>query len=300
MNFKTTLLLGLFIFNFFSLKAQDNTGEEMIPEDSAAAAARMIEESLVYQKGEINLMNGLAKITVPEGYKFLDAKQSQYVLHVLWANPEDTSTLGMLFPENSSPMSNLDFAVEIAYSEEGFIDDEDAKDLNYDDLLTEMQKDSKEANPNRKAEGYPQVELVGWATPPFYDDVNKKLHWAKELKFENTTSNTLNYNVRILGRKGFLNMNVIGDMSTLPAVQKDIKKILASAEFKEGNKYSDYNPDIDKVAAYGIGGLIAGKVLAKVGFFAIILKFWKVIGLGAIAVGAGIKKFFFGAKENQA
>ena len=44
--------------------------------------------------------------------------------------------------------------------------------------------------------------------------------------------------------------------------------------------YSEFNPDIDTVAAYGIGGLIAGKVLAKAGVLAaglvLLKKFWFV------------------------
>ena len=60
--------------------------------------------------------------------------------------------------------------------------------------------------------------------------------------------------------------------------------------FAKGQQYTDYNAGIDEVAAYTIGGLVAGKVLAKVGFFAIILKFWK---LGFLALGgawAAIKR----------
>ena len=38
---------------------------------------------------------------------------------------------------------------------------------------------------------------------------------------------------------------------------------------------ADFDSKIDNVAAWTIGGLVAGKVLAKAGFFAIILKFIK-------------------------
>ena len=75
-------------------------------------------------------------------------------------------------------------------------------------------------------------------------------------------------------------------------------------EFNEGNTYADFDPDIDEIAAYGIGGLIAGKVLAKVGLLAGLLKFvkvigiglakfWKPIAIGLVALAAGLKKFFF-------
>ncbi|TYA89160.1 DUF2167 domain-containing protein, partial [Seonamhaeicola marinus] len=62
-------------------------------------------------------------------------------------------------------------------------------------------------------------------------------------------------------------------------------------------RYSDFNPDIDQVAAYGIGGLIAGKILAKAGFFAVILKFWKFIAIGAVALFSSFRKKIFGNKK---
>ena len=55
---------------------------------------------------------------------------------------------------------------------------------------------------------------------------------------------------------------------------------------------------MDDVAAYGIGGLIAGKILAKAGFFAVILKFWKIIAVGAIGLFSVFKKKIFGQKDD--
>lgn len=266
------------------------------PADSLKLMQEQIEKSLTYETGKINLGKNLAIMQVPAGYRYLSAKQSQYVLSQLWGNPPDSTTLGMLFPENQGPFHENSHAIEISYSEEGYIDDSDAKDLDYTDLLTEMQSDVRDGNPDRVQAGYPKVELVGWASPPFYDANTHKLHWAKELNFENSETNTLNYNIRILGRKGYLVLNVIGDISVLPAIKKNINPVLASVDFTKGNRYRDFNPDIDEVAAYGVGGLIAGKVLAKVGFFALFLKFWKVIIGVVMAAFYYIRKKFFGEK----
>lgn len=258
-----------------------------------------INNSFIYEYGKISLQNGIAEIDVPKGYKFLDAKQSKYVLSDLWGNPP-SEVLGMLFPEHISPVSdNFTYAVEITYSNDGYINDDDAKDLNYDDLLEEMQDDTNEVNPERKKLGYPEIQLVGWAAKPFYDATNKKLHWAKELSFEGEEINTLNYNIRVLGRKGYLNLNAIGTIDILPEFNKDVDEILNSVHFTSGNKYSDFNPDIDEVAAYGIGGLIAGKLLAKAGFFALLLKFWKFIAIGAVGLFSVFKKRIFGSKEDN-
>ena len=47
------------------------------------------------------------------------------------------------------------------------------------------------------------------------------------------------------------------------------------ADFDQGSTYADFDPDLDTVAAYGIGALIAGKVIAKTGFFVMALLFLK-------------------------
>lgn len=294
-----------------SIVAQTNDtliSDEPTEADIAAYFAMVdsIEETFLYQYGPIILSkNGeqLAELNVPEGYKYLSPEQTEYVLTELWGNPSTGEpNLGMLFPDSMSPVSfDLTYGVEIDYSSEGYIEDSEAKNLDYDDLLLEMQKDTREASKSRVYQGYEAIELVGWAAEPFYDAENKKLHWAKELKFgeENAEEevNTLNYNIRILGRGGYLNLNAIGDMDVLPLVQKDVDAILASVDFIEGQRYADFNPGIDKVAAYGVGGLIAGKVLAKVGFFAVLIKFWKFIALGLFGAFVAIKRFFLGDRN---
>jgi len=277
--------------------AQEETTEA---EALAAYQAKLdsIEGSFNYEYGEIILRGEMATLSVPEGYKFLGPEQSAYVLSDLWGNPP-SAVLGLLFPENMSPVvsDGFTYAVEITYSEDGYIDDEDAEDIDYDDLLEDMQKQALDANEEREESGYESIELVGWASKPFYDKQNKKLHWAKELKFGDYEVNTLNYNIRVLGRKGYINMNAIGDIDVLPVFKNDIANILSSVEFNSGYRYDEFDPGLDDVAAYGIGGLIAGKVLAKAGFFALILKFWKFIALGAVGIFSVFKKRIFGAKK---
>jgi uncharacterized membrane-anchored protein len=73
--------------------------------------------------------------------------------------------------------------------------------------------------------------------------------------------------------------------------------VINSIEFTEGNRYGDFKTDIDQVAAWTIGGLVAGKILAKVGLFAMVLKFWKLIAIVFVAGGSAIWKFFIGRKK---
>lgn len=275
------------------------TAEELQEYEAYQLLVDSIEQQFTYEYGTIQLSkNGeeLATLEVPKGYKYLNPEQTNYVLVDLWGNPpQEEQSMGMLLPENMSPLSqDLTFGVEIDYSDEGYINDEDAADIDYDELLEEMQNDAEASNKMRIEQGYGSIELVGWAASPFYDAATKKLHWAKEIKFDESEYNTLNYNIRVLGRGGFINLNAIGDMEALPVFEQDIEAILGSVNFIEGQKYENFDSSIDKVAAYGVGGLIAGKVLAKAGFFAILLKFWKFILIGVAGAWMGVKRFFGG------
>lgn len=295
-------MLGLALFMFAALQAQesDTSTVELTEEEYYALYQHFLDSvsnSLSYETGIVDIGSSLATIAVPAGFKYLNGADSKMVLEDLWGNPPSAEqSLGMLFPETHGPNSDSSFAINITYSAEGYIDDSDAKSIDYDELLETMQEDTRLGNETRAEMGYETVELVGWASAPYYDETAKKLHWAQELKFGDMEENTLNYNIRVLGRKGFLNLNIIGNMYDLPMIKSEINNILPAVTFNEGSRYADFNPDIDEVAAYGIGGLIAGKVLAKTGALAAIglffVKFWKLLAIGGIGLFAGVRKLF--------
>lgn len=296
------LLLSLLTFATIQAQDSDTSSVELTEEEYMALYEYYLDSisgTLSYDTGVVELGASLATLAVPKGFKYLNPEDTKMVLEDLWGNPPSSEpSLGMLFPIDDGPNTDSSFAIDITYSEEGYIDDSDASSIDYDELLETMREDTKLANERRVELGYEPVYLLGWASPPFYDEASKKLHWAKELRFGESESNTLNYNIRVLGRKGYMNLNVIGEMDVLPEVQANIDDILPSITFNEGNRYADFNPDLDKVAAYGIGGLIAGKVLAKTGLLATIglflAKAWKLLVVGAIAVFAGIRRLFGG------
>jgi uncharacterized membrane-anchored protein len=105
----------------------------------------------------------------------------------------------------------------------------------------------------------------------------------------------LNYNIRMLGRHGVLELNAIAAIDQLPEIEQQTPQILGMVDFKEGHRYADFDPKIDKVATFGIAALVAGGLIgAKLGFFKL---FWvfliaakKFIIIGVIAAVAFFKK----------
>jgi len=236
-------------------------------------------------------------LDVPDSFYYLSPKDAEIVLVDVWGNPPQQNTLGMLFPADMTPFDQHAWAVTIEYEEDGYVSDEDADDIDYSDLLEQMQSDTDFASQERVKQGYEPIELIGWAATPYYDSVSHKLHWAKEIKFGQDELNTLNYNIRVLGRKGVLVLNFIAGIDQKDLIETQLDSVLAIAEFDTGSTYTDFDPDLDEVAAYGIGALVAGKLAAKAGLLAGGLVLLKKFGIFlVIGIGAFLRKIF-GKKE---
>jgi len=267
-------------------------------EPSKAELLKALDEHLHFQTGEVTLPGGLARLSLPETFHYLPPADAEFVLTKLWGNPPGHKTLGMIFPTGTSPASKDSWGIVITYSDDGYIKDSDADSINYDKLLKRMQGAAKEANAERAKRGFPTVELVGWASRPRYEKQTHKMYWAKELKFSDSESNTLNYNIRVLGRAGVLNLNVVASMDELSRIEASTPEIVGLANFTAGNGYADFNKHTDKVAAYGLAALVAGGIAAKAGLFKVILvgllAAKKFVIIGVVALVALARKLFSG------
>mgnify|MGYP003543723897 CR=1 FL=1 len=66
--------------------------------------------------------------------------------------------------------------------DDGHINDGDADELNFGEILEEMKRDSQTASQRRVQMGLPPLTLVGWAEQPHYDRAAHILYWAKDLQ----------------------------------------------------------------------------------------------------------------------
>jgi len=257
-------------------------------------------DSLHYRTGEVDVKGGHSTLKLTPDFRYLEAGDAQRVLQA-WGNPPDSSVLGMILPANLSPIDHNGWAVVITYSDDGHVSDADAAKTDYAAMLKDMQQQTRDSNDERKKRGYGTVDLVGWATPPHYDAATNKLYWAKELAFSGESQHTLNYDIRVLGRGGYLSLNAVAGMNQLQMVESKMQNVLEMTDFDAGQRYGDFNASTDKIAAYGIGALVAGTIAAKAGLFAkllaVLIAAKKFIIVGVLAVGAAIKKFFSRSKS---
>lgn len=296
--YRTLSLLLLFFMSLLSFAEVETSDSELSEAEKYEQWATQFLDSIQPKTGSISIKEAGATLHVPDDFYFLNAEDSERVLVDAWGNPPGQRVLGMLFPAGSSPLDNDAWAVTIDYEEEGYVSDENAEDIDYDELLEQMQEDTRASSIEREKMGYGTVSLIGWASSPYYDAGSNKLYWAKEVHFGGNDENTLNYNVRVLGRKGVLVLDFIASMNQLPLIKQNLSTVLDIAEFDQGSTYKDFDPDLDEVAAYGIGALVAGKVIAKTGFLVVALVFLKKFGIFILLGLGALFKMVFKRKES--
>ncbi|GAA5484141.1 DUF2167 domain-containing protein [Haloferula sargassicola] len=287
----------------FAALAQEPEHEMTLAERQQAYSA-YVHELLgedPYQTGDVELPGGLAALHLPAGYRFLPEEGAKKVVVDLWGNPPESveDTLGLIVPAEEELDQFDSWAVVVEFEEEGYVSDHDADEIDYDELLSQMKEGASAANAERTAAGYPAVDIVGWAIPPHYDKSHKVLHWAKDVHFSDAEDDTLNYDVRVLGRRGILNLQAVASMSNLAEIQDVSPLLTGMVEFLPGHRYADYDPKTDKkselsLAGMIVGGAVAAKLAAKAGILAklgiVLAKGWKAIAIGAVALGGMFKK----------
>lgn len=250
----------------------------------------MLQDSIKGQAGEIHLPEAHCTINTPEGFVFLDPDKARHLLVDYWNNPADkvSDLLGVLVKDNAQVYMNVETAYVVSYDNSGYVSDEDADKIDFDQLLADMRKDLKEEN--NASPSQEQWDLIGWGWQPSYDKARKVISWSKHYRIDGQYE-VINYDVRVLGKEGFVVITAVGDPEAKNEMLADDKAIVGSVRYDNGYTYADFNPDTDHIAEWTIGGLIAGKVLTKIGLWGFIAKFSKLIIIAVIAfIGAFRKK----------
>lgn len=293
----TLALAGLCLMAGASpLAAKEKPPAPTAQEQARIDQIKQITGSLHPQNGDVRLPGADVVLHLGDDYYFLPPDEARRVLVDGWGNPESTATgvLGLVFPAGKSFTDDVWGAV-ITFEATGYVTDEDAKSADYDELLTQLQSGEEELNARRTSEGYPAQHLVGWAETPNYDPRTHSVVWAQNIQFAGSPENSLNYDVRLLGRRGVLSLNMITGMSKLAETKTAAKSFASAAEFTPGARYADFRKG-DAEAGYGIAGLVAAGVgvaaAKKLGLLGIILAFGKKFVLLIIALFTGIGAWF--------
>lgn len=230
-----------------------------------------------------------ATMDVPEGYAFLDPAGTKR-LNELMQNPSESTDTYTLAPVS------LKWTAYFEFGGVGYVKDDERIDA--DNILNSVKAGTQESNKERRSRGWDTLTLVGWNNRPEYDTQFKSLAWSFLVRSDRTQHDIINYNARILGRSGVMNVVVVADPAGLTQSIADFKSVLGGFAFVPGQAYSDFRSG-DRVAEYGLAALITGgvaAVAAKKGFFTVIVGFlaaaWKLVLVALAAIGASIKRLF--------
>jgi uncharacterized membrane-anchored protein len=238
-----------------------------------------------------------ASLQLPAGYVFVPAREGKAVMERM-GNQTDERFLGLILPQ-----SEAQWFVTLDYEPAGYIKDDDAKHWDADELLQSLKDGTEAANEHRQQMGIPAIEVSRWIEVPAYEAPTHRLIWAAEVRDKGGADQDpgVNYNTYVLGREGYISLNLITAASAIETHKSAARELLGAIDFNSGKRYSDFNASTDKVAAYGLAALIGGVAAKKLGLLAVVgaflLKFAKLVFVAVVAAGGAIAKFFKGKKE---
>ena len=203
-------------------------------------------------------------------------------------------TLGLVFPQadDQNWWARLDFRPE------GYIKDDDARNWNADELLTNLKEGTEEGNGERIQRGYTPIEVTGWVEKPAYASANHRLVWSAMVRDKGVAADagSVNYNTYALGREGYFSLNLITAPDAIGKDKASAGALLAALSYAPGKDYGDFNASTDHTAEYGLAALIGGVAAKKLGLLALgaafFLKFAKIIAIVVLGFGATIVSFF--------
>lgn len=232
-----------------------------------------------------------AEVKVPEGFRFVGAQDTRTLLEA-FGNTTSGRELGWL-----EPLSGEWFVV-FEFDESGYVKDDEKDELDPDAILDSIKEGNEAANEVKKERGWPTLEIVGWETKPSYNAATHNLEWAVRARSE--AGESVNHNVRILGRAGVMEATLVTGPELLQASLPPFRGILTGFDYVSGQRYAEYKEG-DKLAEYGLVALVAGGAAAgaaKMGLFGKLFKgLGKLIVVAVAAVGGLLSKLF-GRKNN--
>lgn len=231
-----------------------------------------------------------ATIEIPEGFRFVGKPGASKFMELL-QNPSDKDELGVLLNTESFWFVVFDFQAT------GYVKDDDTK-LDAKAILSSIQDGTKAANKVRKERGWPTMDVVGWYEEPYYDEETNNLTWAIEGSSGDGES-SINHSTRLLGRRGVMRANLVAGPDEVDEAVVAFNEMLGGFEFTSGNKYSEFVRG-DKIAEYGLAGLIVGGTGVALVKSGLIQKFGKLIVVGFVALLGAIKKMWSAMTQRSA
>jgi uncharacterized membrane-anchored protein len=279
--------------------AKDATDEAVDAEGSdedAPPTREEIEASLpphVTGPKHVDLGNGVA-IDLPADTVLFEHAEAKKILEEVGDYGDNVIALIRNFDSN--------WEISVDYDDVGYVSDKDANELDAKDLFSTFVEGNKEQNVRRKSLNMPELYLDGWSEMPTYQAAAHHLVWG--LKVHSSEGPAINSFTRVLGRNGYLSVNLVDSPESIEQSKKDTAALVAAIQFQSGSRYEDHK-DYDKDSGMGLKALVLGGAgvavvkAAKAGILVKLLLVFKKAFLVIFAAIGGFFKWLFGRKKQE-
>ena len=224
----------------------------------------------------------VAQIDVPEGFLFLNAKDTQSYMRQL-GNRASGAELGTIAKVDDN------WFIIFEFDDIGYVKDNEKDHLDVEAIFESIKSSNERANEHRLKQGVPAMQIVGWQQPPTYNPETQNLEWCVRAVSEGRS--ILNHNTRILGRSGVMQIILVVDPDRLSSVLQEASTILQTFSYVEGQKYAQWRIG-DKIAEYGLTALVAGGAASMAIKTGLLQKLLKPIIAGLVVLGGVMARFF--------
>jgi uncharacterized membrane-anchored protein len=263
--------------------------EATSPEDAEHAEFIKMLKGLDWKTQGAGELGGRASLNIPAGYRFTGSAGTVKLMEA-YGNLTSGGELGYVSPEDMSWFAVFEF------DDCGYVKDDEKNKLDADKLLEQMKENQKATNKELAKRGMPSLEVTGWHTPPFYNPTTNNLEWA--IRLTSGGNENINYKTKLLGRRGVMDVVLVCDEEQMATVVPAYQELLKGFAFNKEENYASFSKG-DKVAEYGLTGLIVGGGLLMAAKSGLLAKLWKPIAIGVVAVGAFLKRIFTGRTKES-
>jgi len=197
------------------------------------------------------------------------------------------------------------YTIFVDYIDDGYVKLDDWKNVDATNFISEMRSNAKsDAEYSKKNNISSWTTNVEWIYEPTLNQEKKIVSYSYKVTW-NDKNVTMESKSLKLGKKGYIDSAYVSNIENITDFAGEAKASKEFAEyitFDEGLRHTDYKSG-DKIAAVGIGGLVAGtlglKALAKVGILAKLMPLLLKFGWILLAPLFFIGKLFGGKSESR-
>lgn len=284
------LALALSVGSPVHAQKLDPAPQSQTAETEESSPFQKLLESIEWKKEGSGALGNIATIDVPNGYAFTGAAGTIKLMEA-YGNLTSGTELGYITPVN------MDWFAVFEFEDIGYVKDDEKDNLDSGKILEQMKEGQEAANTELSKRGMPTLSVIGWHTLPFYNPETNNLEWAIRLR-SSDGSEVLNYKTKLLGRRGVMDVVLVCGEEQMKTLIPEYQKLLKGFSFKKEESYAAFTKG-DKIAEYGLTGLILGGGLLAAAKSGLLTKLWKPILVGILAIGAFLKRIFVGKTKES-